>query len=228
MRWWWDDVKPQWPELFNPKRKLKMQHDFILLDRSGSMASLWAEALGSINSYVAKLAEDKVDTGVTLAAFDERAGRLDLQIVRDRIIPSTWRTVKDSEVSPRGGTPLNDAVGEIVARAKAGDYDKVAIIIMTDGNENASKELTVTQAKLLLDQCRARGWQVIFLGANFDNAMQASSYNNDVNATMSAARGTFTAHTHSLASKRAVYGATGQGMNFTDEEKAALNKNATP
>lgn len=41
-----------------------MQHDFILLDRSGSMESLWVEALGSVNAYVTKLAEDKVDTGV--------------------------------------------------------------------------------------------------------------------------------------------------------------------
>ena len=28
---------------------------FILLDRSGSMASMWEEALGGINSYVKKI-----------------------------------------------------------------------------------------------------------------------------------------------------------------------------
>lgn len=66
-------------------------------------------------------------------------------------------------------TPLNDAVGRIVARANAGNYDKVAIIIMTDGGENHSRELTVEGAKKLLDDCRAKGWQVIFLGASYDN-----------------------------------------------------------
>ncbi len=205
-----------------------MQHDFILLDRSGSMASLWSEALGSINSYVQKLAEDKVDTGVTLAAFDERAGKLDFQIIRDRIVPSTWLTVTNTEVAPRGNTPLNDAVGEIVTRAKAGKYDKVAIIIMTDGEENASKELSIQQAKSLLDDCRLKGWQVIFLGANFDNARQAGSYNNNVNATVSMSVGTMRATTSSLASKRAFYGVTGQSMAFTDEEKAELNKSTAP
>src|SRR6202044_3378735 len=81
---------------------------------------------------------------------------------------------KDAE--PRGMTPLNDAVGKIVALADAGNYDKVVIIIMTDEHENASRELTVQQAKSLLDKCRAKNWQVIFLGANFDNAHQATSY----------------------------------------------------
>ena len=204
-----------------------MQHDFILLDRSQSMHTQWGEALAAVNGYVAKLAEDKVDTGVTLATFDAPAGKLVFDVIRDRIIPSTWHKVTDKEAQPRGNTPLNDATGQIVSLAKAGNYDRVAIIIMTDGAENASKELNVFQARALLDECRAKGWQVIFLGANFDNAMQASSYNNDVNATMSASRGTFAAHTHSLASKRGLYGVTGQSMTFTDEEKAELNKNAT-
>jgi Mg-chelatase subunit ChlD len=203
-----------------------LQHDFILLDRSGSMESLWTEALGSVNSYVAKLAEDKVDTGVTLAAFDERAGKLDLQIVRDRIIPSTWHTVKPTELGPRGGTPLNDAIGEIVTRAKAGNYDKVAIIIMTDGHENASKELSVSQAKQLLEDCRSKGWQVIFLGANFDNASQSAGYGNSMRATVSMAAGAMAASTATLASKRAFYGVTGQAINFSEEEKAELNKGA--
>lgn len=204
-----------------------MQHDFILLDRSGSMKTLWEEALGSVNTYVKKLAEDKVDTGVTLAIFDSPQGQsdaMDFTIVRERIIPSTWHEVSSTEVEPRGFTPLNDATCRIVNLAKAGNYDKVAIIIMTDGAENASKEFTVTQAKLLLDQCRARGWQVIFLGANFDNTMQAGSYNNNINATMAMSTGTMSAHTHAVASKRSTYGATGQSMTFTDDEKTELAK----
>jgi hypothetical protein len=200
-----------------------MQHDFILLDRSGSMKELWAEALSSVNAYVKKLAEDKVDTGVTLAVFDGQGG-LDFKVVRDRIIPSTWHPVTSADAEPRGMTPLNDATGRIVSLARAGNYDKVAIIIMTDGHENDSKELSVQQARSLLDDCRTKGWQVIFLGADFDNAAQADSYNNDVNATMSAVRGTFAAHTHSVASKRAFYGATGQSMSWTDAEKAELAK----
>lgn len=200
-----------------------MQHDFILLDRSGSMSSLWDEALGSINSYVKKLADDKIDTGVTLATFDGDGGKLAFEIIRDRIIPSTWHAVSSADATPRGLTPLNDATGKIVNLAKAGGYDKVAIIIMTDGHENASRELTVTQAKTLLDECRAKNWQVIFLGANFDNAAQASSYGNAAFATAEVAKGNLREATASMAASRTAYATTGAAMGFSEEEKRRLS-----
>lgn len=201
-----------------------MQHDFILLDRSGSMKTLWEEALGAVNSYVKKLGQDNVDTGVTLAVFDSpsQGGPMDFTVVRERITPSTWHEVVTAEVEPRGFTPLNDATCQIVNLAKAGNYDKVAIIIMTDGAENASKEFTVTQAKLLLDQCRARGWQVVFLGANFDNAAQAASYGNSMRSTVQVAPGNLAAASATVATARASYSATGATMGFTDEEKRKL------
>ena len=200
-----------------------MQHDFILLDRSGSMGALWSEALGSVNAYVKKLAEDKVDTGVTLAAFDYHQG-LCFDIIRDRIIPSTWHDVTTLDATPRGMTPLNDAIGKIVARARDGNYHRVAIVIMTDGEENYSRELSTEQAKKLLDQCRSNGWQVVFLGADFDNAAQAASYNNAAGSTVQVSAVNLRASASVLASKRGLYGATGQSINFTDAEKAQLKQ----
>lgn len=198
-----------------------MQHDFILLDRSGSMGTLWTEALSSVNAYVKKLADDKVDTGVTLATFDTDGGQFKFEVIRDRIIPSTWHTVTEKDATPRGMTPLNDATGRIVNLAEAGNYDKVAIIIMTDGHENNSKEMTVAQAKAALDRCRAKNWQVVFLGANFDNAVQAESYGTvkgqHVNSSVRNLGATMTA----MASKRGLYGSGAAAtMDWSDEEKA--------
>jgi Mg-chelatase subunit ChlD len=200
-----------------------MQHDFILLDRSGSMASQWSEAINSVNAYVKKLAEEKVDTGVTLAVFDGQDG-LDFQIVRDRIIPTTWKSPSVEDTPPRGMTPLNDAIGRIVALANAGNYDKVAIIIMTDGHENASREYSVERAKKLLDECRAKNWQVIFLGANFDNATQAKSYGTLLGATLQSSTRNLAQSMTATATSRAAYGATGEAMNFTDEQKRAARE----
>ncbi len=201
-----------------------MQHDFLLLDRSGSMESLWVEALSSVNGYVKKLAEDKVDTGVTLATFDKPDDKMTFDVIRDRIIPSTWRPVTKTDAEPRGMTPLNDAVGRIVALAKAGNYDKVAIIIMTDGIENASQELTITQAKALLDDCRAKGWQVIFLGANFDNAQQAASYGGARGQTVNSSAKNLGKTMAYTASLRANYGATGATMDFAEDKKNELKQ----
>jgi Mg-chelatase subunit ChlD len=202
-----------------------MQHDFILLDRSGSMQSLWVEALGAINGYVKKLADDKVDTGVTLATFDTEGDKLAFNVIRDRIIPSTWHEVTSADATPRGMTPLNDAVGRIVNVAKAGNYDKVAIIIMTDGHENQSRELTGAQAKALLDECRAKGWQVIFLGANFDNAAQAQQYGNAAGATVKSSVANLGATMQATASMRSAYATTGAAMLYTDEQKRKLASN---
>lgn len=210
-----------------------MQHDFILLDRSGSMRSLWSEAISSVNGYVAKLAADNVDTGVTLATFDAPATALDFNIIRDRIIPTTWKRVEPAEAEPRGWTPLNDAIGKIVDLAKAGapsgiKYDKVAIIIMTDGQENASRELDTEQAKKLLDDCRLMGWQIVFLGANFDNAAQAAGYGTQSRHTVRTSAANLGATMSFMAGKRAAYAsaaspqAVAQSMVWTEEEKAKV------
>src|SRR5882724_9955821 len=205
-----------------------MQHDFILLDRSGSMANQWDEALGAINTYVKELADKKVDTGVTLATFDGVNG-LRFEIIRDRITPETWRPVDNKDAEPRGMTPLNDATAKIVSLAETGKYDKLALIIMTDGQENDSKELPGPQgtiaAKKMLDGCRAKGWQVIFLGANFDNAAQATSYGalagQSVNSSTRNLRGTM----GKMGSKRAVYGSGASAtMDWSDEEKEEAKK----
>ncbi len=206
-----------------------MQHDFILLDRTGSMAGQWTEALSACNAYVKKLAEDNVDTGVTLVAFDRHNGKFEFQIVRDRIIPSTWREVTNLDASPRGMTPLNQATHEIVRLANAGNYDKVAIIIMTDGDENSSDpEYTVASAKALLDECRAKNWQVLFLGANFDNVRQAASYGSGIGSTVMAASGNFVGTMRMTAEKRSAYGLTGQSMSYTTDEQNKAKQKSTP
>lgn len=207
-----------------------MQHDFILLDRSQSMSlnGRWEEALNSINEYAKKLADDNVDTGVTLFVFDKNDGNFCFEVVRDRITPKTWKPVGNEDAKPRGWTPLRDAIGRLVSYARAGfngtQYDKVAIIIVTDGEENSSKEVSHEQARVLLNECRAKGWQVIFMGADFENMAQAGSFDNNVNATVSASAGNFAAAMRMTAAKRGLYGATGQSMTYSDDEKVSLKK----
>jgi len=205
-----------------------MQHDFILLDRSGSMQVLWSEALNSVNAYVRKLAEDKVDTGVTLATFDKDGDEFKFDVIRDRIVPSTWKPVSSDDATPRGMTPLNDAIGRIVTLAKAGingtPYDKLALIVMTDGLENASREHTHKTAKALLDDCRAKHWQVIFLGADFDNAAQAESYGNVAAQSMQVGKASLSAAMSATASKREAYARRAAPMQYSEEEKRSFRK----
>jgi hypothetical protein len=206
------------------------QHDFILIDRSGSMSSLWEEALSGVNAYVKKLADENVDTGVTVAFFDAGGlggGKMDFDVARERVTPKSYRRLSNEDASPRGWTPLSDAVGKIVAMAEAGDYDKVSIIIMTDGHENASTEFSVDQAKAALDRCRKRDWVVQFLGANFQNAAQASQYGNHMGNTVFTSTQNIGNTFELLGTKRGFYasaGATADSMSWTAKEKEEAAK----
>lgn len=200
--------------------KAVSQHDYILLDRSGSMAGRWSDALGGVNAYVhglAKNAETK-NIPVSVAVFDTAEPFV---VLRKDVRAADWRDISDSEASPRGGTPLYDAVGRLVTVADADAPEKSAVVIMTDGLENASREHTRESIKALLDRCRARGWQVIFLGADFDNAAQGAELGNSHNQTVSMDSLAIPTGMAATASMRASYSATGQAMNYTAKDRAA-------
>ena len=97
-------------------------HAYILLDRSGSMQTLWVEALSSVNAYAKELANKKdgnaVDSHITFAVFDGQEG-LQFDVLRRKQPALHWETVTDREASPRGMTPLLDAMIRIVALADA-------------------------------------------------------------------------------------------------------------
>jgi hypothetical protein len=194
------------------------QGDYILLDRSGSMSDKWDETISSINGYVHELARKKVDTLVTLAVFDHHDG-FQYDVVRRAVSPSDWKNVKMDEFPPRGMTPLYDAVGRIVTTANEDAPEKAAVIIMTDGDENYSDEMNQTDAKAALETCRKKGWSVVFLGADFKNATQASSMGNAPTATMAVKTGNYGNTMLRMASSRASYGVTGQSMSFSDEDR---------
>ncbi|MEO0883305.1 MAG: vWA domain-containing protein [Pseudomonadota bacterium] len=154
-------------------------HSYILLDRTGSMSDIWDEALSSVNAYAKSVGEEAdgetdIDTVVNLAVFDAQEG-LQFDVLRRGVEAERWTEVTNDEAHPRGMTPLFDAIGRIVALAESDAPDKAVLVIMTDGLENASREMTGDGAKAALDRARDRGWEVVFLGAEFANFSDAES-----------------------------------------------------
>lgn len=178
---------------------------YILLDRSGSMISLWDEAIGSINAYIkglpakAKVTADLFDTGTY--------GQADANYVRVRnTTVNNWQDIGTDEYAPRGGTPLNDAAGRLLTEVLASKDKKAVVIIMTDGYENASKEFTLAQVKELIKKVEARGFEVIFLGANFDNAeQQAAVYGVGMDKTMNISKGNLESTMRSMSQMTMAY-----------------------
>jgi hypothetical protein len=205
----------------NKKGRAAM-HAYVLLDRSGSMQSLWVEALSSINAYAKELANktdgDAVDSHVTLAVFDSQEG-LQFDVLRKKVPALHWENVTDAEASPRGMTPLLDALGRLISLAETDNPDKAVIVVMTDGQENASREVTREGVKAGLDRVKAKGWEVVFLGANFDNIGDAGSVGVHAGQQMAMAPGTMDASMMRMAKKSRAYAVRSERVEFDEADR---------
>ena len=188
---------------------------YILLDRSGSMSTLWNEAIGSINGYVEKLdPEDKVH----FAVFDSVSHDL-VQAARAK----DWKKVDEKSIGPRGGTPLYDSCGQIMTLAETMNTEKTLLVVMTDGYENASHEHTQASIKAKVKAWEDRKWEVVFLGANFDDVASVSNSVGVVGSkTMNYTAGNFMRGMDTLAVASTMYASAGTAINFTEEQKQTV------
>jgi hypothetical protein len=85
---------------------------------------------------------------------------------------------------PNGGTALLDAIGYAINETRK-DYasltesqkpDNAIFVIITDGEENASKEFTQDQINKMISECKNEKWEFIFLGASQESIKAAKSY----------------------------------------------------
>ncbi len=215
-----------------PPKPASAVQSYILLDRTGSMSDIWDEALVSVNTYAAsvgqatadEIAGGDIEARVTLAVFDHQDG-LQFDILRKDVTADTWRTVSNDEASPRGMTPLFDAIGRIVSLAETDKPEKAIIVIMTDGHENSSKELDRDGAKAALDRARAKGWEVVFLGAEFASFGDAQAVGMSSSKTMAVGQGRMQESMRALGSKARAYGKGEEAeIVFDDADRATAGE----
>ena len=145
------------------------QLDYILLDGSGSMKGKWWDTMAALRAFVDVLKSQNVNSHGILQTFDS----FDLNLVQRDGTLDTWGDLTDIGAH-WGSTPLYDAIIHMGLELQklAPASGKCSIVIVTDGDENGS-QTTLVQAKAVLDWCRAQGWQITFLGADFNNNEQA-------------------------------------------------------
>jgi len=144
-------------------------HVSILLDRSGSMASVVDDTIGGFNTFVDQQKKLPGECRMTLVQFDSQDPH---EVVFDAIPPREVMPLTDRTYQPRGGTPLLDAVGTLIQRldkrvaVDPGEDQLVAII--TDGYENSSGLFSKEEVAGMIT-LRGRGdWTFLFLGADID------------------------------------------------------------
>ena len=145
----------------SPKQRVLVN---VILDKSGSMASKLNDVIHGFNAYLDGLGkEDKVDYLFSLTLFDTQVAYRDVAVPLSQV-----KKLDDRCYVPAGNTALNDAIGITVRKvdAERPQVDKVVTVIMTDGEENSSREWTHDAVKALIDQKEKDGdWTFVFLGA---------------------------------------------------------------
>jgi hypothetical protein len=200
----------------------------LVVDRSGSMASVREDAEGGVNTFIRQQAAEPGEALLTLVQFDTEYEFVE----RGRPV----KEVPPYVLQPRGMTALLDAVGRAIVETgqrlaaidEANRPGLVIFVVMTDGHENSSREFTKARIKEMIEHQQAKyNWQFTFLGANQDAFAEAAALG--IGAAGSA---DFASDKHFVA--YAMAGAKVARMrkqrsseqsvdnNFTDEEREAM------
>jgi len=147
-------------------------HVALLIDESGSMAPMHGAVIAGVNEFINDLKADPSETTrvlASLAMFDLKGGEPPVRVRFSDLPLEEVRPVGPSEYTPRGMTPLNDAVARTIAALESakGTADRVMIVILTDGLENASETSADDLRKLIVAK-EGDGWEFVYLGANQD------------------------------------------------------------
>lgn len=148
----------------------------VVLDRSGSMQSIRNDMIGGFNAFIEEQRKLPGDCNVTLTQFDDQ-----YEVVYQG---KPLKDVPSLELAPRGGTALLDAVGRTISqvgtRLESTPEDqrpeRVLFVILTDGHENASRELSKAKIKEMVEHQRSKySWEFVYIGANQDSFGEAQS-----------------------------------------------------
>ncbi len=212
------------------KNKLPTIISFIL-DRSGSMESIRKSVIDGFNEYIGglKASKDTQDALFTLTTFDSTS----IDTLCSLVPVKKVKLLNTETFVPRHWTPLYDAVVDTVEKLAENIKEKqpVIVAIMTDGEENSSREHTQECMRELVEELKKKGnYTFVFMGANQDSWANASKLGFDYgNVIDFAATPTGTQNVmRSLSNATAMYcsavadasaGAQLKSSNFFDKTK---------
>lgn len=155
----------------------------FILDKSGSMSGLEKDTIGGFNSMLDQQRKVDGECVITTVLFDNR-----YELLHDRIDIRAVQPITGKEYFVGGSTALLDAIGKTihkigtVQKNTTEEYraEKVMFVIITDGEENASRHYSSAQIRQMIQNQKERyGWEFIFLGANIDAVETAGRFGID-------------------------------------------------
>lgn len=149
----------------------------FILDRSGSMSGREQDVIGGFNRMIAKQQKKPGECHVSTVLFNGNS-----KVLHNRVPISSVRPLTEDEYFVGGNTAYFDALGRgiqhhiSVQRHLSEDKraEKVLFVVMTDGEENSSREFDARNLKRLIEEEQEKwDWEFVFIGAGID-AIQAA------------------------------------------------------
>ena len=157
-------------------------HNLLILDESGSMHSIYHQALTGANETIQSIraAQEQYadqDHRFTFVTFNTVAPNV--KTVIDDAPIGEVRDLTEDDYKPNACTPLHDAMGFSITTLehKVKEGDRVLVTVITDGLENASEEYNAKAIKEMVGRLREKGWTFVYIGANQDAVEEAKELN---------------------------------------------------
>ena len=155
-------------------------HNLIILDESGSMQSIKTTIIQGFNELVQTIQgiEKQFPEQEHFISFISFNG-LGQKLLHFMDPASKLKQINDKSYNPDASTPLFDAMGFSINKLKQslqGQTDiNVLVTVLTDGEENASKEFSVNDIKKLVEELKQSRWTFTYIGTDHDVEKIATS-----------------------------------------------------
>lgn len=155
-------------------------YNLIVLDESGSMESIKRATISGFNEVVQTIKEVEKqfpdqEHFVTLITFN--GGGIKTLLDKERV--TLLSEIDERKYQPNASTPLYDALGFGINSLNNYLQDKteynVLVTVLTDGEENASREFNRSQISRIITELKEKGWTFTYMGANQDVEAVASA-----------------------------------------------------
>jgi hypothetical protein len=195
----------------------------FVLDETGSMQPFKDVTISGYNEYIDRLRGEK-----KFSLMLTRLNSASIEIGEPEPVSEATRLTHET-YQPDNLTPLYDAVAKTINKAdKVKDDHAVLVVILTDGQENASKEYSRQEVFNLIEEKEKEGWQFAYLGANQDAYVEGQKLGVSAGSTINFGQ-TKTAETFSaMADSSLRYSQRGSAVDqdfFKDVDQDSLLDN---
>jgi len=197
----------------------------VVIDESGSMQRVTNDTIGGFNTFLDTHQNLPGTANLTLIKFDTT-----YNIVYNGVNVKDVKPLDNTTYTPGGMTALLDAVGRAIDEVgkridslpKKQKPGKVILMIITDGEENSSKEYKLQQIKEKMKSKQDMDkWEIVFLGADQDawQAANAMGSKGAVNYSVVNTKGTWSKMAYFSANSRSYSDKTSlDNFNLSDAD----------